>query len=520
MLIKNVLSVAFMCLASQIVFSQPQVSDLHQEKPAGTSVVANTDIKAKENLFPLKIYNYYIDPLSQTITLQLRESSENGKWLNNTGKIVLYDLVDNKERWVKKINYEQSNLLQDKDILIQSKENSTSRLNMETGDELWKTYTQISYIDQFTGVGIGYHSDMFGDNTNRLEAVDLDRGNTAWFRNINREYGWNDLIRLNDSVILLVAADLHTIDLKRGGGWDYDAVTGSRDYTATVIANAASIIVGALTGTYTTYNGYDVVTDIASNVWMEDTSFYFASRESMARLDVDGTTRWSCELPRKKTSKSSVFTTDSLVFVINYGYAFLDNRKVNFGKPFIAAFNKKTGRQAFQTEIDESEVQIADYILGSDAIMLLFKNKIAKYSMTNGLLISEKSIQTETTGDFTSFTSEQFFVETDSAYQSFESLEPDKLHVVTEKNKLLTINDLFEIETITEPENLFTLYGSSEELRFLKKGDETIVINNENKKVAVLQASPNAISFGAKLYDIQKNCLLEFDLSGLHQATP
>lgn len=519
--VKKLHAIVFLCLTSQILFSQSQVSVLHQDKTAGKGLVSNTDINAKEKIFPLKINNYYLDPGNQTITLQLRGTSENGKWLNNTGKIVLYDLALDKERWVKKINYTQSNLLQHNDILIQTRENSTSRLNMETGEEQWKTYnTQVSYIDPINGIGIGYYSDLYSGTTDKLEAIDLKRGNKVWFRDINREYGWNDLIRLNDSVILLVAAGLHTISLKGGGGWDYDAVTGSRDYTSTVVANTAGIIVGLLTGMYTTYNGYDVVTDVASNVWMEDSGFYFASKEKIARLDQEGVTRWFCELPRKKTSKSEVFTTDSLVYLVNYGYAFLNNRKVYFGKPFIAGFDKESGSQVFLTEIGETDQQIADFILGSDEIILLFKNRIAKYSMINGQLISQKSITTETTGELISFTSEQYYGEVDSNYQSFESLEPDKLHLVTGKNKLLTMNDDFEIIGITEPENFLTLYSSSDELKLLVKDNETIVINAENKKIANLQSSSNAVSVGNKLYDIQNKSLLEFDLSGLHQSIP
>ncbi len=93
------------------------------------------------------------------------------------------------------------------------------------------------------------------------------------------------------------------------------------------------------------FGGYNLVSDICSNVWMDSASYYFASREKLARLDTKLRPIWTSEISKKKSSKSSIFVQDSLVYMINFGFAIAGNRTTVFGNPFIAAFNKESGRQ-------------------------------------------------------------------------------------------------------------------------------------------------------------------------------
>jgi hypothetical protein len=517
---KRLITILLLCFSGVTVFAQKPLTILSKEITAGKNLITNADIKAIEHVFPQRIDNYYLDTLTNLLTLQLRGISESGNWIKSTGKIVLYDLTNREEKWNKKINYLKSNILQYDDVLVQIQENTTSRLNIETGENQWQVTNSILYTDQFTGIGIGYPLAFSSANAKRLEGINLSYGNLAWFREVSREYGWNDVIHLNDSVILLVAAGLHTINPKTGAGWDYSTITGAKDYTGVIIGNTMGIALGLLTGTFMTFTEPDVVTDIASNVWMDSTNLYFASREKIAGLDMDGKTLWFYPFPKHKASKSSIFSKDSLIYMVNFGFAFLGNRQIDFGNPFIAAFNKHNGRQVFLTEINENKEQIADYILGDNEILLLFKNKVAKYSMNDGALIFEKAISTETTGDLKNFTGEQLYVATDSVYQSLISIGPDKLFLVTANNKMLTMNGEFEIQDITDLEKVYSCYLWTNDLKFLARNKETIVIDYENKRIAEIEASSKSFMVGAKLYDIKDKSFLEFDLSGLLESMP
>jgi len=51
------------------------------------------------------------------------------------------------------------------------------------------------------------------------------------------------------------------------------------------------------------------------------------------------------KFPENIASKSTIFMDDSLIYMVNKGFAFVGNRQINYGTPFIASFEKQTGKQ-------------------------------------------------------------------------------------------------------------------------------------------------------------------------------
>lgn len=51
-----------------------------------------------------------------------------------------------------------------------------------------------------------------------LEGIDLNNGQVLWKRELNGEYGWNDVFYTNDSTLVVAAAGLHSLDTKTGKG--------------------------------------------------------------------------------------------------------------------------------------------------------------------------------------------------------------------------------------------------------------------------------------------------------------
>ena len=127
-----------------------------------------------------------------------------------------------------------------------------------------------------------------------LEGVNLISGNSIWEKELNREYGWNKTIQLNDSTILIAASGLHTVNIKNGSGWDFNLVTGQKDYKETIAKNVAGITIGILTGTYITSSGPNVVREIISNIIIDSSEIYIASKESISKINkVNGKIIWS-----------------------------------------------------------------------------------------------------------------------------------------------------------------------------------------------------------------------------------
>lgn len=512
---KKYLIVVLLISNSLPFFAQSNVVSLNREKIIGKNLKTNVDIKAREFIFSERIYNSYIDTISNLLTVQLRGTSKNGKWLNNTGNIILYNLTDNTEKWSKKINYQQSSLEQFNNVIIQTNLDKSYCLNIENGTNQWEAKNSIIYVDPLNKIGFGYKVKTFSTNTNKLEGIDLTSGKPIWEREINREYSWNDIYRLNDSIVLVAAAGLHSINLKNGNGWDYNAITGKKDYTSTIAANAVGVVLGVLTGTFVGTAGHDLVKNIVSNIVVNNSNIYFASKENIVSLDQKGKINWSYNLPKDFTSKSSIFIKDSLIFMVNKGYAFIGNRQLDFGSPFIACFNKETGKQNYITLINEKKEQIKGYDANNNVITLLFKNKIAKYSMSTGLLLSEKAIDISLFGELQFFISDQVYIKSDTKYISLTLSDSTKNYIYTKNGKSLVIDDKLEIVNQIDSDQLYICYLKANKLKYLAKDSETIVIDETNEKIADLTASKNATLIGSKLYDLQEKCLIETNIEGL-----
>ncbi|HEX2393883.1 MAG TPA: hypothetical protein VHI78_00975, partial [Bacteroidales bacterium] len=410
-------------------FGQSYDGVLKKDTIIGKNLIANTGIKAVEFEFPEMVFDFYPDSTTGLLTVHLRNADKKGKWFKNTGKIVLYDPESNSIKWSKKINYLKSNIRQYNDILLQTNQAGTSRLNMATGENIWTIASQLAYIDPKTGIGIGYQ--LNNNVSDRLNAYDLRWGSTTWYRGIKKEFGWNDIITLNDSVILLLASGLHSIHLKYGSGWDYNTVTGSNDYTSTILLNTAGLLMAAFSGYGMIYTGYNVTTDLVSNVMMDEACLYFASRECIACLDYEGNILWKTELPKKKTSKSAIFIRDNILYMINLGLANKGNQLILFEKPYIAAFDKFSGKQILLSEIADQKEAIFDYLTGNNEIVLLYGKRIAKYSMSDGTLLFERAIPTESVGNLKRFATDELYILADSVYQTPVSYDSTSLYVVT-----------------------------------------------------------------------------------------
>ncbi len=478
---------------------------------AGRDHLNNKDIYAIEYLFPEKIHDFYFNADNQSFTLHLRGSSDSGFYVRNNGKYCLFNLAEKKVKWINRNNYRLNSLQQFDTIILKTNPETTTRINLKTGHDQWVMDKNILFVDPRAQVCLGYPYGFY----DRLEAYDMNSGNLLWFRGISRECGWNYVMHLNDSVIIVVADGLHMVNLKTGYGWDYKAVTGTKDYSSTVMLNAFGILSGIITGVYYTYYGYGVNSDLVSNVIANSTYLYFASREKIACLNYDGNEIWNSPFPKRKGSKSSIFIKDSLIYVVNYGCAYSGYQRIDFGTPFIAAYNKYSGKQIYFSERKDEMESIVDFLSGENTIVLLLEDHLVIYSLESGTLIYEKEIPLKKNGELFGFVANEFDIESDSVYLSLGQNDPSKLYVLTFKDKILKINADFEIDSIIDAGKLFFRYLYTDKYRFVFRNKETLIINNENKRIAVLQASRNAILSGDKLYDRRGKSLLEIDLSGI-----
>lgn len=512
---KKLLALGFFCLVSSQVNSQSTALKIESHvKTIGKNLLTNSDLQAKEYIFPERIYHFTIDQGSDLLSVQLRGTSNKGKWLNTTGDLIVYDLLNDKIRWKKRINYQVGDLEQHNDVIIQTKGNKSYSLDPLDGKEMWKAKNKICYVDPDQKIGMGYRFSSV-NHPNNLEGIDLTNGNWIWNRYINREYGWNEVFHLNDSVVMVVAAGLHSINLYTGQGWDFDTVTGKKDYKEANIANAAGLVLGAFTGTFVLNTGYNMVSDVRSNVVVDSSNIYFASKTKITKLTQDGKIKWRKDLPEDLTSKSSIIIRDSNLYLVNSGYAFMGNRQVRIGKPFFASFDLNSGKQNFLSIIKEKKDRINGYIFQKDTVLFVLKDRVSKYLITDGSFITEKIFDNKLYGELTYFLGDQVFIKTDSIYKSVVTTDSTKNYLMTSTNRILVTNQKQDIIEEIDFKQLYLNNLSIRDYKFLSKGNETSVLDLNDREVARLNISGEAILVGTKLYDMQENRFIEVNLSSI-----
>ena len=499
-------------------FSQKsQIQVLSSERIFGKSLIDSSVIKGFEYVFPDRIHETFLDTITGFLTVQLRGLSKNGKWLNNTGDIVQYDIKNKKVLWSKKIAYQLSNLQQFSNTMIYTVGNKSSCLDINSGNELWEVKNNIYFVDPIDKIGIGYKYKSSTGYSNELEGIDLRNGDAIWKRNLNREFGWNDVFYTNDSTMIVVAAGLHSINIKTGKGWDYNTITGKKDYTETAVLNAVGIAAGILTGSFLMSTGHNLVRDLVSNTIVDSSNIYFASKEQLAKIEKQsGEIVWSSTFSNDLASKSTIFMNDSVIFMINRGMAFMGNRQLEFGKPFFAAFDRQTGKQKFFSLIKVKDGPILNFQKHGKEIFFVFKNRVLKYSLETGNMNAEKEFPKESYGELKYFIGDQVFIKTQSGdLINLPQSDSTKVFLFTNQGKTLSIDSDLNISKTFLYEDLCLYYWRTKKYKLIAKENKTLIVDNEGKSIAEIDVSSNAFMIGSTLYDTKDKTFLSIDLGNM-----
>jgi len=505
----------FICLSSVYLPAQGNKTLPVSEVIIGRDFRLNADIKANRTDFPENIYRWSINDSCNMLLVQLRGMND-GTEMNDSGSILKYNLRNRQIHWIRKVDYYQTNIDHYDDVIIKSTGKLTHCLNYNTGDKLWSAKNDICYTNKTQGRAVGFRFAKNEGLTNDFEGFQLKTGELLWRRNISRDYDVNGIYELNDSTILVSANGLHAIHLKTGTGWDYEAHTGMKDYSTTVASNIFNIVFSLITKSdLEITSGHDLITGIVSNTLMDSTGIYMADKRSIVRIDDKGKVLWKRNLPREKMTRSTLFFKDSLICMVNEGVASVNYEPVILGKPFIAAFNKKTGKQVFLTTVGYKNDLILSYKIQRDTMFLLSKDRVFKYSLADGTELWENRMKTDSLGEFIQFGDTDMFARTDSVLIYPLLSDSTYTFVFTDKNQLLVLNQQLEIADIIPNDRICYCYLQKNGCKFIDTGENTLVTDKNNKPLAVLDISENATLIGTKLYDVQGNSFVEIDIDKL-----
>ena len=503
----------FLVMFASVLYAQQDAIVTARTVSQGFNYAQNAEIQAIEYSFPERIDEFKIDTVSGIASILLRGLSKNGKYLNNTGTFVLYDLNEQKPVWSRKINFQNENMAVVGSQVLLLKVGKVVGMNKITGAEAWTSKTRIYYADKKNQVGVGYKYNALNALSDNLEGVNMQTGSTIWKRDLDQTYGWDDIRRLNDSVILITSTGLHAVNLKTGLGWDYKTPTGKKQTGEAVAKGVGSVVLGVLTGV-TVIPNIDIITGIVSNTLVDSSGIYLASSEKISRLNPDGNIVWSNELPKEMCSASDIFRDKGFVYLINKGYAYENGKMRDYGHPFVAVYKENDGSQVFFRNFDEKKLMLNDVFIQNDTINLLFHNKFVQLSQKNNTILAEKTFNTEITGYLYRFANSKTYLQENDMFVPARK-DKSKYLVSTSNGNVLMLNDKLETEEELYKNTFHKLFYQKGSKKLLYNDGNMNAVDNDGKRLAEIKISSKIYLKGKKLYEVDGKILREIDLKEL-----
>lgn len=486
------------------------------EASIGHEIITEEDVPAVIFEFSNRIHTAYLDTLSGLFTLQFRDLTKNEKWLQNSGRIIVFNPDSSQVYWDYKLPYNSRTYVQHGSDLIEYTQNGGHFINLETGHRKDRIKYYVYHIDPIHNIGLGYKISSLSRTPDNLFGFDMKNGEEIWQRSIKSDYDWNDVTFLNDTTTVLVAGGLHTIDPRNGSGWSYDSQTGKKDYTASVAGTLAGIATGLLTGNYAVVTGHTLTADLVSNTLIDESSFTLATAEEVTKLDYSGNTIWTQPMNKKEASQSYIWEQNDTVYMLNTGYARRDYFKVPFGKSFIAAFDRKTGEEIYKTYLSDNDEYILDYKESGDSILLLLKNRIAQFKLSDGKIINSKELDSLEEGALSGFVGYQAFrKDGENVYYSITSQDIANHYIITDEEHVLVLDHFYNhVETI-ELKELYILKSVGKDHFVISNFDDTtsVLLDEEMMSVAEVNAGGEVFTNRDSLYFVDEKKLVKLNIS-------
>lgn len=485
----------------------------------GTSHDTGFPVKVTRYDVSGKINKWYWDGVSENLLLELSEPDRKGPALLNEKILTMIDLETKEVKWTRTTNYKTSEMKQQGNYYFLTNKKKNQCIDPETGNTLWESKCDFYFIDPFLNIGVGY---PVQSTSNKLSAIDLSNGRLLWEKKIDRSYGWDDAYMLNDSILLIAVNGIHAIDLRNGREWNYKAKTAKKEIGKMIAINFLGILVGALTDSYFYQSQADVVSDMTSNMLIDpEENIIHASRDKISRIDTWGNIIWSKPLPEKLTSSSSLFLIDSVVYLINRGYALYNGEFSMIGDPYFAAFNLEDGNRFYLKKIPEKKEFIRHYQVIGDMLFILFEDKIDTYRLSDGSFIKETKLALQNKEELDVFMQPEgiYLKQNDTLFTDLAVDFGNYNLIKTTAGRVFVMNDSLETFITLDKEELFYKIIDNPHYTLISQNEsDYVVLDASDHAQASFTGSANMFLINNNIFFFNDDTLFEIDLDRLQQA--
>lgn len=488
--------------------AQVHIQEMSNYEPVGRNLLNQREVIAFKETFDVTIQRADFDSVTNTVLLTLKDEVGKDEKIVDSGirHAVFFDLEHNELKWRKKYYRNEELYIKRGPMVFKVKENDFFLVEAETGEEqfkigtgMWPVYfnTEEGWMICMTGTkGLG--------SRRNLCRIDLKSKSKIWERDVKSAQEFEMATKLNDSTLLFVGDGLYSVNINNGKSWRLET-------------NMKEVNNGY--GVYGLAFGMTSSVRVCSNPYVDGSDIYIAGIKRLIKVDRNGKELWYARLPEKKTSLSRLFATKDYLLMVNMGYAphsysFYYTYLGKWGKPFLAAYDKKTGKNVYMHE----RKKYADFIKDvefrdDDALFLLFADKeghqsIEKYQANTGALVGRKEVAPvviQSSGSMNAFVGSDVCVKKDNQFVHLAEMDTVGVYVVCD-NGVLHLDGGLKSTDFISFNDLFVYNGKYGDLRFYSHGKETVVVDGEDREVATLDF-PDVFCTESQIYSIKDKSL-------------
>ncbi|MFA6806285.1 MAG: hypothetical protein WCR29_02590 [Bacteroidales bacterium] len=506
----------FILISLSISVALGQISRVNiSEKTIGINKINNKDIITKDYSFIPKVENFYIDSIRNYAIIQLRNMEKDSITLKNDGYFLALDLSLDSVLWEKPFDYSIDNLYFYNNSLLHCTQNKINFISTKTGETSLSLDNSLYYIEKNKKIALAYKTNL-PTSSNIVEAIDISSGKILWERDIDRENGWDNIHLINDSILAIYSDAFYLININNGKTIEFKAKTIDKRYGKTILTGTLSLTLAILTGSYDIdIEAPEEINYLQSDILADSSYYFYASKDKLYKLDKTGKIIWNQQFEKLKVSHSTLFKKDSILYMINNGYAFKDGEIIDYGIPFLAAFNAITGEPIYYNifkEKTKKNERILDYKLEGREIILVFKESIGRYQLNNGSFLSERKVKNSEYGEIISFIKDDIYIKKSGNYIKILDIYPKNYNIYTSYGYVLSLNRDFTTREISSYNDIF--FSSST----ANKGDEILVsdsiltvISSSNRIILEIPYLNNPIIIRDKLFATKENSFFAID---------
>lgn len=461
----------------------------------GLSAISVNSITAKTLTFEYPLYNYVLDSLSNYVFVSGKQKDEQVNQVMSRNFFAALNPKNDSIKWLNESSL--YNLEISATNLLVSNDKRTMRFNKLLGFDEISYGSKIIYTVPRLQLGLKYDN----NNNQNLQGVDLRSGLVKWTCSLTGVEDWVDIKEVGDTMLLIAANGLHAIHVKKGLLWSEAFSTSIVTNKALVHSLAKYNSISKTSHVIHTAEDENRVTQLASNILIDNKQVFIASRDKLVATDLSGKTLWTLDLKSYPISKMLLTKADSSLILVNFGLAMHSDKFINWGKPFVLRINLSNG--SILNQYDLSKISnLADYTQTKKSLVFAGKDELLAATPGENELKTILALQENKYGRFVEFIDgDKYYIFKEGYCVPLNFINDNLVYFRTDNDKIYGVEGDY-IEYEYHYNELYNLVCKFDGNTLLQGEEKTIITSSNFELLFSFDLVSNTIVGKDKLYFI------------------